>query len=213
MGTCRPSAYRSGGGCANRRGVPDTLDAVAPETAELIGAFGGVATAALVAVSVAYLQRHFDRNADTARRDREASDARRATEAIAVGELAAAVVELRLTASGVVDDDHRQDAVRRMAPLLGRMVSAQTRIYAVSDDEHLIGLARGVALTGMDLVTTARTQPFDPARYEGLRSILERTFRALRQHHRTLTQLPGLENDPTNETSDDYEGEGDPVIL
>lgn len=47
--------------------------------------------------------------------------------------------------------------------------------------------------------------------YEPTRSSFERTFRALRQRARVLADLPSLEGEPTNETSEDLEGGIDPA--
>lgn len=203
--TC--SFIRTVGGCHT--------GAMSPETASLVGAFGASTLTGVVAVGLMMFQRRIDRRADAERRATEQRDARRYAEAIAVGELASAVYELRWEAPQIatVEGAEKYDGPRRLAPLLARMVAAQTRIYAVSDDEHLIGLARGVVTVAGDLLGSAGREPFDPGEYETLRSILERTFRALRQHHRSLSVLPEIVGDPTNETSDDYEGEGDPVVV
>jgi hypothetical protein len=169
---------------------------------EILAAFGGALLAGLAAYFVARRQRRWDRAAD-----------RRAAEVAAVGQLAAAVAELRWEASRIagVDDDDKLDEARKVAPIEGRMLAAHTAIYTASDDETLVKLSVGVVALGRDLARVASAIPFDPAAYETLRSRFERTFRALRQRARALSDLPAVTSEPTNETSDDYEGQGDPA--
>jgi hypothetical protein len=82
------------------------------------------------------------------------------------------------------------------------MLAAHTAIYTASDDETLVKLSVGVVALGRDLARVASAIPFDPAAYETLRSMFERTFRALRQRARALSDLPAVTGAPTNETSD-----------
>jgi hypothetical protein len=169
---------------------------------EVLAAFGGALLAGVAAYFVARRQRGWDRSAD-----------RRAAEVAAVGQLAAAVAELRWEASRIamVDDGDKYEEARKVAPIEGRMLAAHTAIYTASDDETLVLTSVGVVQLGRDLARAASAIPFDPAEYETLRSMFERTFRDLRQRARSLGDLPALEGEPTNETSDDYEGEGDPA--
>jgi hypothetical protein len=101
-----------------------------------------------------------------------------------------------------VDDDDKLDEARKAAPIEGRMLAAHTAIYTASDDETLVKLSVGVVALGRDLARVASAIPFDPAAYETLRSMFERTFRALRQRARALSDLPAVTGAPTNETSD-----------
>jgi hypothetical protein len=141
--------------------------------------------------------------------------ARRAAEADAIGDLAAAAFELRRQAPRLVTESSslREASERNLVDIESRMVAAHTRIYTASDDDDLIGWARGLVFTGMAVIGIARSQPFDPAAYEVTRSSFERTFRELRQRQRVLAGLAELPGDPTNETASDYEGEGDPLVV
>jgi hypothetical protein len=169
---------------------------------ELIAAFGGALAGGLAAYIVAQRQRRWDRAAD-----------RRTAEVAAVGQLAAAVAELRWEASRIamVDDTVKYEEARKVAPIEGRMLSAHTSIYTASDDDTLVTTSVGVVQLGRELARVASAVPFDPAAYETLRSMFERTFRDLRQRARALGDLPAITGEPTNETSSDYEGQGDPA--
>jgi len=92
------------------------------------------------------------------------------------------------------------------------MVAAHTAIYAASDDERVIQTSRGLVHVGLDLIDAGAASPFDPASYEMLRSVLERTFRNLRQAARQTAGLALLEGEPLTETSDDSETDADPVL-
>jgi hypothetical protein len=169
---------------------------------EVLTAFVGAFAGGLAAYIVARQQRSWDRSGD-----------RRAAELAAVGELAAAVAELRWEASRVatLDDDAKYEEGRKVAPIEGRMLAAHTAIYAASDDETLVKTSVAVVGLGRELAGIASRVPFDPAAYETVRSMFERTFRDLRQRARTLADLPPVAGEPTNETSDDLEGQGDPT--
>jgi hypothetical protein len=169
---------------------------------EIVAAFGGALLAGLAAYVVARRQRRWDRAAD-----------RRAAEVAAVGQLASAIAELRWEASrlATLDDIDKREEVRKVAPIEARMLAAHTVIYATSDDEALVKTSVGVVQLGRELAQVAAAIPFDPAEYETLRSMFERTFRDLRQRARGLSDLPAIEGEPTNESSHDYEGEGDPA--
>lgn len=207
-----PSAAPFCGGRSERQeGLPRS--AMHGPMPEVLAAFIGSLLAGLAAYYVAKRQRGWDRAAEQERREAEQASARRDAESLAVGQLAAAVEEMRWEAArlATMEDAERYTEARKLAPLRGRMLAAHTVIYSTSDDETLIKTSLAVVRLGFDLADVAQSPPFDPAKYETLRSMFERTFRNLRQRARSLAELPALEGEPTNETTDDLEGEGDPA--
>lgn len=93
---------------------------------EVLAAFVGALAAGVAAYLVARKQRQWDHDADERRRRAEEAASRRAAEALAIGQLASTVEEMRREASRLarVDDAVRHEEARKLAQRVAALLDA-----------------------------------------------------------------------------------------